>query len=122
MATPRDVLIADDDRLVSWVVKEWVEETGRAAFLAENAVQALQLLKSRPAIQVLVTDLRMPVMDGNQLIREALKLRPDLKIVIMTGYINEAESTDRYQILEKPFRPSQLADALARVCGNGVPN
>jgi CheY-like chemotaxis protein len=121
LADPCDVLIADDDRLVNFVVKEWVENTGRKALTAENAIQALTMLRDNPDIRVLVTDLHLPVIDGNSLIREALKLRPNLKVIVITGYVNDLTVPGKYPIIAKPFYPADLAGALDDVCANGCP-
>ena len=113
---PCNVLVVDDDRLVNWVVKEWVEAAGCRALIAENAVQALEALKSTVPVRVMVTDFRMLVFDGNELIREALKLRPDLDIIIMTDHALPPYLLSRYQVLQKPFHPAELEAALSQRC------
>jgi DNA-binding NtrC family response regulator len=116
METPCDILVVDDDRLVNWVVKQWVEGAGHTAYGAENAVQALRLLKSEMPIRVMVTDLRLPIFDGSELIREALKIKPGLGVIIMTGDALAADIPAGHEVLEKPFHPSDLEAALIRVC------
>src|SRR5260221_13064692 len=122
MSKKCDVLIADDDRVVNYVIQEWVLDAGYSSYMAENAYQALGTLRSKSDIGVLVTDIRMPVMDGNELIREALKIRPDLGVIIMTGYADQIETPENCPVLHKPFQPSELMDALARVCERQNPN
>ena len=113
-----DVLIVDDDHLVVETVKEWVLESGRAAYSADSGIQALGILRSHPKIQVFLTDIRMPVMDGNELIRHAIKLRPDLKILVMTGNLDDVAIQDYFEIIEKPFNSERLAEVLTRACGD----
>jgi len=117
-----EVLIAEDDQLVNWVIKEWVEETGRTAYLAENAVQALQMLQSHSSIRIMVTDIHLPIIDGHELIQEALALQANLKIVIMTGLADEGESSRKYPVLRKPFSATELAEVLSQLCENKIPN
>ncbi|MDB5393199.1 MAG: domain S-box-containing protein [Rhodospirillales bacterium] len=118
METPCNILVVDDDRLVNWVVKEWVEAAGYKAYTAENAVQALELLRSAVPIRVMVTDLRMPIFQGSELIREALKIKSDLDIIIMTGNAVPTDNPGGYEVLEKPFHPTDLKAALSRLCGS----
>jgi hypothetical protein len=110
-----DVLVVDDDRLVIWILEECVREAGCSAHLATSAVEALEILKANAAIRLLVTDIRMPRMDGNQLIRQARQLRPDLEIVIVTGNVDEAEFRDEYPLIAKPFFPQQLTGVISEV-------
>jgi DNA-binding NtrC family response regulator len=116
MDAPCNVLVVDHDRLVNWVVTEWVEAAGCQAITAENAVQALEVLKSAVSIQVMVTDFCMPVFDGSELIGAALKLRPELDIIITTGHVLPPYLQSRYHVLQKPFLPTELEGELGRRC------
>ena len=64
----------------------------------------------------MVPDFQMPLFDGSDLIREALKLRPDLEIIIMTGYALPPYLQSRYQVLQNPFHPAELEAALRHSC------
>lgn len=110
-----DVLVVDDDRLVIWIMEECVREAGCRALLAASAVEALEILNANAQIRLLVTDIRMPQIDGNELIRQARELRPGLEIVIVTGRADDAVFGDEYPLIKKPFFPQQLTDVISDV-------
>jgi len=111
-----EVLTVDDDRLVRWIVQDCIEEAGYPAHTAENAIEAMVKLKTVPDIHVMVTDMRLPIISGPQLIRKGLSLRPDLKIIILTGFADEMDIPAGYTVLSKPVRPAQLTAAVSLAC------
>ncbi len=83
--------------------------------MAKDGQRALQLLaQGGPPIDVLVTDVIMPGMDGATLARQARALVPELRVVMMSGYTGELDvdlgAAD--QFLHKPFTPSQLSGVV----------
>jgi two-component system response regulator YesN len=86
------VLIVDDEPIIRNGLKNFID-WDRLGLTVEascaNGQAALELLRSRP-IDILITDIKMPVMDGLELTREALKVNPDMKIVLISSY-NEFE-------------------------------
>ena len=78
------ILIADDDPIVREVAGEMLRSTGHAAVMAEDGLQVLDLLKALP-IDLLVTDMLMPNMDGIEVIMEARRVHPSLKILAVSG-------------------------------------
>jgi CheY-like chemotaxis protein len=79
------ILIADDEEIVRESLSGWLEKDGYTLDVAEDGPKALEKLKADKRA-ILITDLKMPGMDGLQLLAEAKKLQPDLTIVIMTAY------------------------------------
>jgi two-component system response regulator AtoC len=74
------------------------------------------------AYDLLITDLRMPGVDGLTLIREAKRMKPSLPVIIITGFSNEATAIDAVNLgvagyLTKPFRVPQVLAAAARALG-----
>jgi DNA-binding NtrC family response regulator len=85
---------------------------------AEEAVAALRADASR--FDVVVSDLSMPGMSGLDVAREALRLRPDLPVVIISGHLTEdllaqAAAIGVREVMRKPFEIRALADVIARV-------
>jgi CheY-like chemotaxis protein len=78
------VLVVDDEEPTARNTAEYLEYAGYDAVTAGNGAEALKLFIANP-FDVVVTDRRMPVMDGNQLIRRLRALDPDLPIIAMTG-------------------------------------
>ncbi|HZQ41197.1 MAG TPA: response regulator, partial [Rhizomicrobium sp.] len=101
------LLLAEDEVMLRLLAMEMLEEAGFQVFEAADGLEGLELLKSHPEISLLVSDIKMPRMDGYALAEAGLALKPDLKILLMTGYaqspppalLKQAE----VQILHKPF-------------------
>ncbi len=102
------VVVADDDDDVRGVVAAVFRALGINVLEAQNGKAALDLALD-PRVGLVVTDFRMPVMDGNQLIEEVLKARPDMKIVCITAS-SWHPSREDIPILRKPFRVQELMD------------
>jgi CheY-like chemotaxis protein len=110
---PRKVLVVEDVALIRMTTLDMLEELGIAGTEAGDGPQALSLLESDGDIDVMLTDLGLPGMSGQELVAEVRKLRPDLKIVVATGYSNESRpSFDGVSVLIKPFDLGQLRNAL----------
>jgi CheY-like chemotaxis protein len=111
----RVVLVVDDDELVATVVAETCRDLGITAEEAHNPLEALEILARHPEVTMLVTDVRMPFMNGPELVRQALALHPGLTVVFITGYAGEeSDKLGDWPVLRKPFRLGQLVPALER--------
>jgi CheY-like chemotaxis protein len=107
------VLVVEDIVLIRMTTVEMVQEIGFRAVEAGTGAEALSVLRSDPEIGILLTDLGLPGMTGRQLVVEALRLRPDLRVVIASGYGSEGENTPLPAThLTKPFDIEQLRRAL----------
>jgi CheY-like chemotaxis protein len=113
------LLLAEDEAMLRLLAMEMLEEAGFQVFEAADGVEGLELLKSHPEIALLVSDIKMPRMDGYALAEAGLALKPDLKILLMTGYaqapppalLKQAE----VQILRKPFNLERLCALAAEL-------
>jgi len=85
---------------------------------ADNGEEALELLARGDPIDLLLSDVVMPGMDGPTMVEQALKERPDLKILFMSGYAEEqlrdSINVDKAHFLPKPFSVQELAEAAKR--------
>ena len=98
---------------------------GYSVVEAEAGAPALDILKSKPdGIDLLLTDLLMPGgMSGFDLVQQAREFLPDLKVLLTTGYAAETDSmiaNIKEQILKKPYKKQQLAQALRSVLGEAA--
>ena len=110
------ILLVEDELALRVVSRVYLESKGYAILEAGNATEALNLCKSYAhKIHVLITDMVMPGMGGVELAKAALKMLPELAIILVSGYADRTSADDATAIeasfLQKPFS----LDALARL-------
>jgi PAS domain S-box-containing protein len=109
------VLVVEDDTLVRRYVMTQIESLGYSTLEAANASDALRFIDEVPGIDLLFTDVIMPgIMNGRQLVDEALKRRPGLKTLYTSGYtenaiVHHGRLDSGVLLLAKPYRKSELA-------------
>jgi CheY-like chemotaxis protein len=110
------VLVVEDVALIRLTTVDMVEQLGFAVADAADAAEALVILKQDSAIEILLTDLGLPGMNGHQLVEEALKLNPALKVIIASGYSTAEDAGGKKvsgaRYLTKPFDMQQLRRVL----------
>jgi PAS domain S-box-containing protein len=118
------VLLVDDEALVREITAEALEAAGYAVLSAGSAAEAVEFLDSGRAVDLLITDLSMPGMDGISLIREAQGRRPGLRAILLTGFATDAAELaisgairGTFSLLRKPIEPSALAERAAVMLG-----
>jgi CheY-like chemotaxis protein len=114
------VLLVDDEALVREITTEGLEAAGYAVLSVGSAVEAVEFLASGQTVDLLITDLSMPGMDGISLIREAQKRRSGLRAILLTGFATDAAELaingairGTFSLLRKPIEPSALAERAA---------
>jgi signal transduction histidine kinase/CheY-like chemotaxis protein len=109
------ILLVDDDPLISNSTAYLLEDLGHEVIEADSGASALEVLKNGKKIDLLITDYSMPKMTGMQLASAARELRPDLPVVIATGYADlpSGASMDIAR-LRKPYQQHQLVAEIAR--------
>src|SRR5215213_5884815 len=117
------VLVVDDDTRVRSVLVEHVSYAGFRVVEAGNGLEALEMLDREP-VSLVFTDLRMPVMDGVELLRRARPRFPSTIFVVVSGYPDDLVAlyrTDAFPItvIPKPFRAEQVRRALALLRDSG---
>lgn len=112
------VALVDDDEAFREALRERLELDGLSVAAFAGAEAALRAISDQ-FDGVVVTDLRMPGMDGRQLVERLNVLDPDIPVVMMTGHGDIAEAVDAmkrgaYDFLAKPFAPERLVETLGR--------
>ena len=108
------VLLVDDDELVLASAAAIIEDLGYRVIAVESGEEALCIIDSAAEIDVLMTDQAMPGMTGLQLAHKAVEKRPQLPVIIASGFPEmETDLAQRWRRLPKPFRRAELAEALA---------
>jgi signal transduction histidine kinase/CheY-like chemotaxis protein len=121
---PRDeggkrILLVDDEAMVRETLTASLEEAGYTVLAVADGTEALDLLRSPVAIDILVTDLSMPGIDGLVVIRQAQRERPGLPAVLLTGYAGHGAQlavgesvSGAFALVRKPVTAAQLADRI----------
>lgn len=101
------ILVVEDEPLLLMIVSETLRDAGYAVWEACDAEMALGLIRAGTEFDLMISDVKMPGMNGYQLVDAGLALRPKLKVLLMTGYAQEpvpkriAEAG--IQVIYKPF-------------------
>lgn len=121
-ATPRPlrqaetVLVAEDDDAVRQLIVRILEQHGYHVLEASSARQALETAQTHPGpIHLLLTDIVMPDMNARELASRLTAVRPEIKMLYMSGYPGEQESAGTQPRLDKPFDPPVLARKVREV-------
>jgi CheY-like chemotaxis protein len=116
------VVLVEDDPAVRMLVLDLLNELGYHAHEAEDAKTALPLLESDLRVDLLVTDVGLPGMNGRQLAEIARQHRPELKVLFMTGYAEKAAERQGFleegmDMVAKPFSIDLLANKIRTMIG-----
>jgi len=116
------ILVVEDEERVRRVSVEALRELGYTVLHAAGGQDALEMLEANPAIVLLFTDIVMSGMNGAQLTAEALRRRPDLKVLYTTGYtrnavVHNGVLDSGVHLLNKPFTLERLATKVREVLG-----
>jgi len=118
--TGETVLVIEDEPVVRGLVVEVLADLGYRAIEAVDGPQGLQIVQSPQRIDLVITDVGLPGLNGRQIADAARTLRPDLKVLFMTGYAENAAlaagSLDaRMTIITKPFTMEALATRVREI-------
>lgn len=111
------ILIAEDDHRIRGLIARALTEDGHEVALARDGGEALDLLAAEAEFDLLLTDIKMPVMDGIALALAAARDRPEMVIVLMTGYADQRERAHGLDalvqdVLAKPFTVADLRHSV----------
>ncbi|MEO8376207.1 MAG: response regulator [Candidatus Sumerlaeota bacterium] len=120
MTAKSRLLVADDDPTLLNLLKKTLVREGFEVETARNGEEALRLLADCANFDLLITDVRMPVKNGEELVRDARKLCPGLKVIFITGYCEQDErgriaSQGDSEIIAKPFKIPDLLEVIERL-------
>ncbi len=117
------VLMAEDERMAAEVIEEGLVEAGFEVLAANDGQAALDLAATGAGFDLLLTDLKMPRLDGKELIARLRAKRPDLPVVVMTGFppqdgaVSLQAGPGPLRLLTKPVGITPLVAALRDVAG-----
>lgn len=115
----KPILIVDDEKNIRLTLSQAIEALGLEIDTAINGEEALTKLKEKE-FGLILLDLKMPGMDGMEVLHQVSKIRPDIRIIIITahGTIDsavEAMKLGAVDFIQKPFTPKEIRDLVSRV-------
>jgi len=119
------ILVVDDEEIVRRTASSLLVRHGYGVITAENGRTAVELYRGlHQRIAMVLLDMTMPVMDGEAALRELKAIRPDVKVILSSGF-NEAEAVRRFAgaglsgFIQKPYTSGRLAEKIKRTLENG---
>ena len=109
-----NILIVDDDEMDRLLERTFLEDAGHTPFFASGGEAALRVYQAND-IDVVVTDMRMPNVDGQELIQRLLEIDPQAAIIAVSGTATElgkAEGVGALDSIVKPIHPDELVSAI----------
>jgi PAS domain S-box-containing protein len=121
-----NILVVDDEEEVLNFIRDILETHGYKVLPAKNPLAAIDIFKKLGSeIHLVISDIVMPLMDGKELIKNLRAIKPDIKIIAVSGFSDEAVNKDILKIddfLKKPFEINQLLSKVRRVLDTGIRN
>lgn len=113
------ILFVDDDRAILGLVREYLAEVGYRVEVVDNGVRALEMIKDT-AFEIVFTDIKMPDIDGLELLSAIKEYRPETEVIIVTGHGSmesaiKAMKYGSYDYLQKPFKLNVLKIIIDRI-------
>jgi CheY-like chemotaxis protein len=119
------VLVVDDEAPIREIERRILEQSGYRIIEASSAVDALAELEDQKAIDLLIADLDMPEVSGDEMVRRIRSVRPDLKVLYVTGHIDRLMDTrplwEGEAFLDKPFSMNGLVEAVTLLLYGRLP-
>lgn len=120
------ILVVDDDAAFLGMIRKMLQTMGYQILSVEKPAEALSLIKTNPAkIDLLLTDLVMPEMNGRTLAKAIKEVRPDIACLYMSGYgekiiARHGLMNSKVNFIAKPFTREGLSAALTKILGSGL--
>jgi two-component system cell cycle sensor histidine kinase/response regulator CckA len=118
----RTILVVDDEPEIRKLVTAMLSRNGYRVLTADSGENAVRLFRNNPGIDLLLTDVVAPGMSGPMIADQIAQLRPDIKVVFMSGYdgtqvVQRYVVEKGYSLLIKPFTMEQLGTMIGEVLG-----
>lgn len=117
--SPLQVLIAEDDEANQFYMQTLLKRADMKVYLASNGMEAVELIRSMPDIQLVLMDIRMPIMDGIEATRQIKSFRKELPVIAVTAYAmlgdeRKAREAGCDEYLTKPLSRNLLFEKISK--------
>ena len=112
------ILIVDDEIVIREALHEWLSDFGYTVYSADNGDDALRVFEENQAsIDLVITDLGMPGMSGEELYRNLVKIDGNVKVMVSSGYLEQSTADALLQmgikkLLAKPYKMAEIQSAI----------
>ncbi|MBC8420337.1 MAG: response regulator, partial [Desulfobacterales bacterium] len=115
----KSILVVDDDPKITEIIRDILESLGYSCQTAGDGLAALDLIK-REGFDMVICDIRMPGMDGLEVMAEAQKIRTGLPFIILTGFVEEyvydqVIKAGAHDFIRKPFTTNEIKTKIDRI-------
>ena len=114
----RSVLVVDDERNMLTVMEFALKDAGYRVLTAERAEEALEFVQD-PDLDVILSDLKMPGMGGQEFIRRARQLRPDVPIIVVTAYGSIRSAIECVHSVSRDIKTRNRIEPIRRIRHQG---
>ncbi len=118
---PSTILIVDDEQGLREMLEEILQGKGYSVMTASNGIDAVKIYQSHcEQIDIVISDLGMPLMGGEEVFKKLAEINPEVKMVFMTGYLDESSRSGMLRhgvknIIHKPFRIEEILECVSHV-------
>ncbi len=115
------ILLVDDEKAVAEAERRMLAHLGYTVTAKTNSAEALEIFRSQPdSYDLVITDMTMPHLTGDKLARELMRIRPEIPVILCTGYdkrltLENAKALGLRDLLQKPVARRELAVTIRRV-------
>ena len=121
-----NILLVDDDKDVLNLIRDILETHGYTVLPVNNPLTAVDIFKKQVnTIQLVITDIMMPLMEGNELIRSIKQIKPEVKIIAVSGFTDAPVNQKEWMIdafIKKPFEKIEMLSTVRRLLDTGIRN
>ena len=117
----RTILVVDDEPMALKLVQAVLERRGFEVLTSTSPREAVKIFSAeRSRIELLISDIVMPEMDGAKLAQKLVALNPDLPVLFISGFVTareveQAATISQFAFIRKPFRPATLVQAVQKM-------
>jgi len=116
------ILLAEDDAATRDLIQRALAMDGHEMIVTQDGAEALEKLQASSGIDLLISDVQMPGVDGIELVEKGLATRPKLRVVLMSGFSDELGRADHLKgriarVVTKPFTLEQIRSTVKSVLG-----